>query len=89
MLMVLLDLFPAGVLQFEAVVDRGLWYARSSEFIDSDKFQTLTWMRIIGGTIFTLGGVVPLTYLVVTVSANLKHKTLRNTVNNPNEKVMA
>lgn len=89
MLMVLLDLFPAGILQFEAVVDRGLWYARSSEFIDSDKFQTLTWMRIIGGTIFTLGGVVPLTYLVVTVSANLKHKTLRNTVNNPNEKVMA
>lgn len=72
MLMVLLDLFPAGILQFEAVVDRGLWFARSNEFIDSDRFQTLTWLRIIGGSIFTLGGVAPLVYIVIKVSNNLK-----------------
>ena len=29
-------------------------------------------MRIIGGAIFTLGGVVPLAYIVVKVSRNLK-----------------
>ncbi len=72
MLMVLLDLFPAGILQFEAVVDQGLWYARSAEFIDSNSFQTLTWMRIIGGAIFTLGGVVPLVYIVSRSAVNLK-----------------
>jgi nitric oxide reductase subunit B len=72
MLMVLLDLFPAGILQFEAVVDKGLWYARSAEFIDSTGFQTLTWLRIIGGTIFTLGGVCPLVYIMIKVSTNLK-----------------
>jgi nitric oxide reductase subunit B len=72
MLMVLLDLFPAGILQFEAVVDHGLWFARSSEFIDGKSFQTLTWLRIIGGTIFTLGGVLPLVYIVVKASVNLK-----------------
>jgi nitric oxide reductase subunit B len=72
MLMVLLDLFPAGILQFEAVVDHGLWYARSSKFIDSRAFQNLTWLRIIGGTIFTLGGVFPLVYIVIKVSRNLK-----------------
>lgn len=72
MLMVVLDLFPAGILQFEAVVDHGLWYARSAEFIDSNIFQTLTWLRIVGGTIFTLGGLTPLVYIVMKVSSNLK-----------------
>ena len=72
MLMVLLDLFPVGILQFEAVVDNGLWYARGAEFIDSSGFQTLTWLRIIGGSIFTLGGVCPLVYIVIKVSRNLK-----------------
>jgi nitric oxide reductase subunit B len=72
MLMVLLDLFPAGVLQFEAVVENGLWFARSQEFIDSNAFQTLTWLRIVGGSVFTLGGVLPLIYIVIKVSGNLK-----------------
>ncbi|MBL0008815.1 MAG: cbb3-type cytochrome c oxidase subunit I [Saprospiraceae bacterium] len=34
MLMVLLDLFPAGAIQFKAVVDQGLWFGRSAEFIE-------------------------------------------------------
>lgn len=71
-LMVLLDLFPAGLLQFEAVVDKGLWFARSAEFLDQPSFQTLTWLRIIGGSIFTLGGVIPLVYIVATTARNLK-----------------
>ena len=70
--MVLLDLFPAGILQFEAVVDHGLWYARSDEFIEQKSFQSLTWLRIIGGSIFTLGGVLPLVYIVIKASSNLK-----------------
>jgi nitric oxide reductase subunit B len=75
MLMVLLDLFPAGILQFEAVVDRGLWFARSDEFIEQKNFQTLTWLRIIGGSIFTLGGVLPLVYIVIKASLNLKNNS--------------
>ncbi len=72
MLMVLLDLFPAGILQFQAVLDHGLWFARSNEFIEQDSFQTLTWLRIIGGSIFTLGGVLPLVFIVIKASLNLK-----------------
>ena len=72
MLMVLLDLFPAGFLQFHAVVDRGLWFARSAEFIDSDGFQTLTWFRIIGGSVFLLGGVLPLVSIVLKSAIHLK-----------------
>ncbi|KXK21991.1 MAG: nitric oxide reductase qNor type [Bacteroidetes bacterium OLB12] len=65
LLMVVLDLFPAGILQFMAVVEEGLWFARSSAFIDSNVFQSLTWLRIIGGSIFVLGGVIPLTWFIV------------------------
>lgn len=72
LLMVVLDLFPAGVLQFSAVVEHGLWFARSNQFIESTVFQTLTWMRIVGGAIFFVGGVIPLTWFVVSNWKRLK-----------------
>ena len=70
--MVLLDLFPAGIYQFKTVTEQGLWYARSTAFIESTGFQTLTWMRIIGGSIFTVGGVIPLVWFVTSRSKGLK-----------------
>lgn len=63
-LMLILDLFPAGLHQFNTVVSDGLWYARSEKFIQGSTFQYLTWLRIIGGSIFLLGGVIPLCYLI-------------------------
>jgi len=66
MLMVLLDLFPAGAIQFKSVVDRGLWFGRSAEFIEGDIFKSFTWLRGIGATIFYLGGVIPLVWFVIT-----------------------
>lgn len=74
LLMVFLDLFPAGIWQFNTVTDRGLWFARSHEFIESTGFQTLTWLRIIGGSLFTLGGVFPLVWFVISSRKGLKKK---------------
>ncbi|MCX6145898.1 MAG: cbb3-type cytochrome c oxidase subunit I, partial [Candidatus Kapabacteria bacterium] len=71
-LMVILDLFPAGIYQFNAVITSGLWYARSANFIDSSLFQSFTWLRIIGGAIFLLGGVIPLCYLITKSFINRK-----------------
>jgi nitric oxide reductase subunit B len=65
MLMVMLDLFPVGILQFQATLEHGLWYSRSLAFVDSQTFQRLTWLRAIGGYVFTFGGVVPLFWLIV------------------------
>jgi len=65
LLMVLLDLFPVGIWQFKTVTEQGLWYARSHSFVESDGFQRFTWLRIIGGALFTVGGVIPLTWFVV------------------------
>lgn len=76
MLMVVLDLFPAGSVQFKAVVEQGLWFGRSSEFIDSGTFHALTWMRGIGASVFFLGGVLPITWFIVSRMFSLKSKAL-------------
>ncbi len=72
LLMVFLDLFPAGIWQFKTVTEHGLWYARSHSFIESTEFQTLTWLRIIGGSIFTVGGVIPLVVFIMKSRKGLK-----------------
>jgi nitric oxide reductase subunit B len=66
MLMVVLDLFPAGAIQFKSVVDHGLWFGRSAEFIEGDIFKSFTWLRGIGATVFYVGGVIPLAWFVIT-----------------------
>lgn len=76
LLMVFLDLFPAGIWQFNTVTERGLWYARSHEFIESTGFQTLTWLRIIGGSLFTVGGVTPLVWFIISSRKGLKKNNL-------------
>lgn len=72
MLMVILDLFPAGAIQFKSVLDHGLWYARSNDFITGSAFESLTWMRGIGASIFLFGGVIPLTWFIVSRARSLK-----------------
>ncbi len=73
LLMVLLDLFPAGIYQFKTVTENGLWYARSAAFIESTGFQTLTWLRMAGGALFTLGGVIPLVWFIIRSRKGLKN----------------
>ena len=55
--MCLLSLLPVGLMQTSASVDKGYWYARSSEFMQTELMQTLKWMRIPGDTIFFLEAV--------------------------------
>lgn len=57
MAMCLLSLLPVGLLQTKASVESGYWFARSSEFMQTDLMQTLRWMRVPGDTIFFLGAV--------------------------------
>ena len=72
MLMVILDLFPAGVIQFKSIVDNGLWFARSEAFIGSDIFKSLTWLRGIGASVFFFGGVIPLAWFIATRIRSVK-----------------
>ncbi|MBI4533676.1 MAG: cbb3-type cytochrome c oxidase subunit I, partial [Candidatus Melainabacteria bacterium] len=71
-LMVVMDLFPVGIIQFAATLDHGLWFARSQQFIMSIPFQTLTWMRAVGGYLFMLGGVIPIVWFMTSRWLTLK-----------------
>jgi nitric oxide reductase subunit B len=57
MLMILISLLPVGVLQTIASIKHGMWYARSTEFMQDSTLQSLKWMRIIGDTVFAIGSV--------------------------------
>lgn len=72
--MMFMDLFPAGLYQFYIVLHDGLWHARTQETINGTVFQTLTFFRSLGGTLFAFG-VVTLIWFVLSRSAKLKPET--------------
>lgn len=55
-LMVLISLLPIGLMQTWASVQHGMWYARSADFMSRDIVHFFVWMRIVGDTIFAIGG---------------------------------
>ncbi len=54
-LMVLLSLLPIGLMQAWASMEHGMWYARSSEFMQMPVMETLRWLRIVGDSVFLSG----------------------------------
>jgi nitric oxide reductase subunit B len=59
-LMVLLDLFPGGVLQLRDAIANGYWHARRLTYLMSGTFHALEWARVTADTVFLAVGVVPL-----------------------------
>ena len=56
-LMALLTLLPIGLLQLNAALNNGYWFARSAEFMRQPIVHTLVWMRVPGDIIFSIGAV--------------------------------
>ncbi|WP_091811382.1 nitric-oxide reductase large subunit [Marinobacter mobilis] len=54
-LMLATSLLPIGILQFLASAGKGLWYARSEGFMQTDLLQTLRWVRTFGDVVFIVG----------------------------------
>ncbi|HLE12029.1 MAG: nitric oxide reductase large subunit [Bdellovibrionales bacterium RIFOXYD12_FULL_39_22] len=63
-LMILLSLLPIGILQTMASIDYGLWYARSSDFMQTSLIQNLRWARVVGDVIFGLGAIVLIKFCI-------------------------
>jgi nitric oxide reductase subunit B len=57
-LMALLTLLPLGLLQLNAALEHGYWYARSAEFMSKPIIELLVWMRVPGDTIFSIGALL-------------------------------
>jgi nitric oxide reductase subunit B len=64
LVMVVFSMLPIGLLQTQASLDHGLWYARSADFMQSRLITTLRWLRIPGDTLFA-AGVLALAWFVV------------------------
>jgi nitric oxide reductase subunit B len=57
-LMVVLSLLPIGVLQTQAAIEQGTWWARSAEFMQMPLMDTLRWLRVPGDVLFAVGAVL-------------------------------
>jgi nitric oxide reductase subunit B len=77
-LMVVLNLFPGGVVQLRDVLSNGYWHARTAEFMDS--MRIIEWLRLPADVIFIVFGVIPLvlatliTWRAVIESPRAEHK---------------
>jgi nitric oxide reductase subunit B len=58
-LMVVLNLFPGGVLQLVDVLRNGYWHARGPDFLNQRVTTLIEWIRLPADAIFILVGVVP------------------------------
>lgn len=59
-LMILLDLFPGGVIQLWDVIANGYWHARRLTFIMGGVYHKLEWLRIVGDMVFLFTGALPI-----------------------------
>ena len=57
-LMAVLTLLPMGVLQLNAALEHGYWFARSAEFMNRPIIDMLVWMRMPGDVIFAAGALM-------------------------------
>ena len=60
MMIVVMSLFPAGVLQLIDVLENGYWHARSLAYTAGDLPRLLEWLRLPGDMVFIVFGVVPI-----------------------------
>jgi nitric oxide reductase subunit B len=60
LMMVVMSLFPAGVLQLIDVLENGYWHARSLAYTGSDQARLFEWLRMPGDVVFILFGAVPI-----------------------------
>jgi len=72
-MMVVMSLFPAGVLQLADVLENGYWHARSIAYTGGDLARLLEWCRMPGDLVFIAFGVVPIA--IAAVRAFLEGRT--------------
>ena len=56
-MMVFMSLLPAGIYQAWASISKGLWFARSAEFVHSPLMEAFVWLRVPGDIVFAAGSV--------------------------------
>ncbi len=78
LMMVVMSLFPGGVMQVWDVVQHGYWHARSLAYTGTDMARLLEWLRLPGDLVFIVFGSVPLA--IATIKVYLGMRMQRGTV---------
>jgi nitric oxide reductase subunit B len=60
-LMIILDLFPGGVIQLWDSIANGYWHARRLTFLMGGTYHKLEWLRMVGDVVFLFAGALPIT----------------------------
>lgn len=63
-MMIVLSLFPSGVLQVSDVLEHGYWHARSLAYTAGDWPRLFEWLRLPGDMIFIVFGALPIAIAV-------------------------
>ncbi|MEM5789448.1 MAG: hypothetical protein AAGU11_19215, partial [Syntrophobacteraceae bacterium] len=58
-LMIVLNLFPGGVMQLRDVLENGYWHARNLSYMNLGFVRMIEWFRMPGDVVFIVFGVVP------------------------------
>lgn len=64
MAMLVMSLLPIGLIQFRAVLEKGYWYARSPEIMQSETILNFIWARMAGDVLFIIGGLLMLLFVI-------------------------
>jgi nitric oxide reductase subunit B len=59
-MMILLSLFPSGLLQVRDVLENGYWHARSLDYLGGELPRVLEWLRLPGDLVFIFLGALPI-----------------------------
>jgi len=59
-MMIVMSLFPAGILQVHDVLEHGYWHARSLAYTAGDLPRFIEWLRLPGDLVFILFGALPI-----------------------------
>ncbi|MGH8738073.1 MAG: nitric-oxide reductase large subunit [Burkholderiales bacterium] len=59
-MMIVMSLFPSGVLQIWDVLENGYWHARSIDYLSTTRSHVIEWLRLPGDLVFIFFGAVPL-----------------------------
>lgn len=64
-MMIVMSLFPSGVLQVWDVVQHGYWHARSIDYVGAPRQRLIEWLRMPGDLVFIIFGAIPITIAAI------------------------
>jgi len=77
-MMIVMSLFPSGLMQVWDVMEHGYWHARGFEYLSSPRSRMIEWMRLPGDLTMIIFGAIPLA--IASIKGWLAARTAPHTI---------